>query len=74
VFLYARNTIFALKPIVILLSIELWFFIPSHSRKHNHKSIGYRKLPRTNLRKDLLGIMKQVFVHLWHLRIWRRSF
>jgi hypothetical protein len=62
---------FALKPIVkklfsIKMSIDSW--------NRNRKNIGHRKLPQTNLRKDLLGIMKQVFVHLWHLRFWRRRF
>jgi hypothetical protein len=54
--------LFALKPIVKkLLSIKMSI----DSRNRNRKNIGHRKLPQTKLRKDLLEIMKQVFVHLY---------
>jgi hypothetical protein len=65
--------IFALNPIVEkLFSIEIVILHTFTLSKYNQNNINHRKLPRTNLRKDLLGIMKQVFVHLWHLRFWRR--
>jgi hypothetical protein len=42
--------------------------------KHNGQNIGHKKLPQTNLRKDLLEIMKLLLVHLWLLQFWRIIF
>jgi hypothetical protein len=36
--------------------------------------MGHRKMPQTNLRKNLLEIIKLLFVHLWHMRFCRRRF
>jgi hypothetical protein len=36
------------------------------------EKINHRKLPQTNLRKNLLEIMKLHFVHLWHLFLSKR--
>jgi hypothetical protein len=38
------------------------------------KNICHRQWPQTNLRKDLIEIMKLLFLHHWHLRFWRRIF
>jgi hypothetical protein len=54
--------------------LKLWFFYTFASWKHNRKNIGHKKLPRTNLRKYLLEIIKLFIVHLWHLLFWRRRF
>jgi hypothetical protein len=31
-------------------------------------------MPQTNLRKNLIEIIKQLFVHLWHILFCRRRF
>jgi hypothetical protein len=36
--------------------------------------IGHRKMPQTNLKKNLLEIIKLLFVHFWHIRFCRRRF
>jgi hypothetical protein len=36
--------------------------------------MGHREMPQTNLRKNLLEIIKLLFVHLWHIRFYRRRF
>jgi hypothetical protein len=65
---------FALKLIVNkLMSIEIVIFIFALSVPQSEIS-DHRKLPRTNMRKDLLEIMKLLFVQFWHLRFWRRRF
>jgi hypothetical protein len=62
---------FAKTPIVKLLSIEIATFhictLDNIIRK-----IGHRKLPWTNLRKDIFEIMKLPFVQFWHLWFWGR--
>jgi hypothetical protein len=56
---------YALKPIVKkLLSIKIVIF----NICTLGSTMGHRKLPQTNLSKDLLQISKLFFVHLWHLQ------
>jgi hypothetical protein len=47
-------------------------YMPTHFQWGGHKNISYRKLTLTNFIKDLLEIMKVLFVHLWNLWLCRR--
>jgi hypothetical protein len=66
---------FALKPKEKkLFSIEIVLFNTFTISEAYRKKISHRKLPRTNLRKELIEIMKLLFVHIWNLPFWREDF
>jgi hypothetical protein len=63
---YPGNTILGSKA----NSKELVIFHTFALSEALSQNIVDRKLPRTNLKKGLLEIIKLFFVHLWHLRLW----
>jgi hypothetical protein len=48
----------------MLLSTSLDINVRPEFSESQSENIGHRKLPQTNLRKEILGNMKQVFVLL----------